>query len=154
MEFVKGGRCLCGEVSYRIKAEPLFTHACHCTTCQKITGTSYWLSMFVLEQDVELLTGELSVVYPPQKHGVAAKHFCANCGCNIYGTHTYLQNLILPATGTFDETDWFAPQAHIYVRSKQPWFTITDGKPQFEKLYDRSQVWPQASLARLEQACK
>jgi hypothetical protein len=149
MSFSQHGQCLCGSVKYKITAKPLFVHACHCTSCQKITGTSHWLSMFVLDSDFELLSGELSIVKPPQKYGVAKKHFCAKCGCNIYGTHSYLKHLILPATGTLDDTTWFAPQAHIYVRSKQPWLELTDNTPQFDKLYNREDVWPQESLTRL-----
>ncbi len=145
----KTGSCLCGEVKYEITQPPLFTHACHCTTCQKITGTSYWLSMFVLDTEFRITQGETHTIHPPQKHGVATKHFGPKCGCNIYGTHTYLKGLVLPATGTFDETNWFAPDAHIYVSSKQPWVNITDGKPQFEKLYNREDVWPKESLDRL-----
>lgn len=149
MAFIKTGSCLCGEITYQITDEPLFTHACHCTTCQKITGTSYWLSMFVLEKDFELLSGTPTKIYPPQQHGVATKHMCSTCGCNIYGTHSYLKGLILPATGTFDNTHWFAPQAHIFARSKQPWVSINDDVPVFEKLYNRDEVWPQESLNRL-----
>lgn len=106
--------------------------------------------MFVLEKDFELLSGKLSVVYPPQRHGVAKKHFCASCGCNIYRTHTYLKNLVLPATGTFEDTTWFEPQAHIFVRSKQPWLELTGDYPTFEKSYTREDVWPEESLARLK----
>lgn len=152
LSFTQEGSCLCGDITYRITDKPLFTHACHCTVCQKITGTSYWLSMFVLENDFEIITGELKIVYPPQTYGVAAKHYCGNCGCNIYGTHTYLKGLVLPATGTFEDTTWFAPQAHIFTRSKQPWVEIPKGAPVFEELYDREQVWPRESLARLNSA--
>lgn len=149
MSFTKKGSCLCGEITYQIKDKPLFIHACHCTTCQKITGTSYWLSMFVLEHDFEILTGKPEIVYPPQQYGVAAKHYCGKCGCNIYGTHTYLANLVLPATGTFEDTSWFEPQAHIFTRSKQPWVQIPKDIPSFEKFYDRNAVWPKDSLDRL-----
>ncbi len=152
MSTVHQGQCLCGELRFQITAKPLFTHACHCTSCQKITGTSYWLSMFVLEQDFEILSGSPSIVYPPQQHGIAKKHFCAKCGCNIYGTHTYLKHLILPATGAFDDTHWFSPQAHIFVGSKQPWVDIDPDIPQFEKLYERDKVWPKESIKRLADA--
>ncbi len=149
MQTVRKGSCLCGAIHYQITAEPLFTHACHCTTCQKITGTSYWLSMFVLAQDFEILTGTPTIIKPPQEHGVAKKHFCEKCGCNIYGTHSFLKNLVLPATGTFNDTSWFQPQAHIFIRSKQPWVHINDDVPQFDKLYQRESVWPQDSIDRL-----
>lgn len=149
MSFNKNGSCLCGEITFKITAEPLFVHACHCTNCQKLTGTSYWLSMLVLAKDFQITSGEPDIVCPPQQHGVATKHFCGKCGCNIYGTHTYLNNLVLPATGTFEKTDWFKPQAHTYIRSKQPWVKISDAVPSFEASYDREEAWPKESLDRL-----
>ena len=104
----------------------------------------------MLDSDFNILKGTPSVVNPPQQFGVAEKHFCNQCGCNIYGTHTYLRGMVLPATGTFNDTDWFSPDAHIFVRSKQPWVAITDNKPQFDMLYNREEVWPEKSLKRLQ----
>lgn len=143
MSFTKKGSCLFGEIAYQVNDAPLFTHACHCTTCQKITGTSYWLSMSVLEKDFEILTGKPEIVYPPQQHGIAAKHYCANCACNVYGTHTYLENLVLPATGTFEDTNWLELKRIIFVRGKQPWIQIPKNVPAFEERYERAKVWPQ-----------
>ena len=33
------GGCLCGQVRYTANADPAFTGVCHCTTCQKESGT-------------------------------------------------------------------------------------------------------------------
>ena len=33
--------CLCGNVRYRVDAEPVMTAVCHCAHCQKQTGTSF-----------------------------------------------------------------------------------------------------------------
>jgi len=150
MAFIQEGQCLCGKVHYQITAEPLFTHACHCTHCQKITGTSYWLSMFVLAKDFKITQGAPAVATPPQKYGIAHKHYCSDCNCNIYGTHSMLPDIVLPATGTFNDTTWFTPQANIYVSSKQPWVKLDKDVPQFEKLYQRDEVWPKASITRLD----
>ncbi len=35
------GGCLCGKVRYTISAEPVFTGVCHCTDCQKATGSAF-----------------------------------------------------------------------------------------------------------------
>ena len=35
------GSCHCGEITYNANAEPLFTFVCHCTTCQKATGSAF-----------------------------------------------------------------------------------------------------------------
>ena len=35
------GGCLCGQVRYSANAEPAFVGVCHCTHCQKQTGTAF-----------------------------------------------------------------------------------------------------------------
>ena len=43
------GRCICGQVKYRITEKPLFTQACHCKDCKIITGSSYVINTSVLD---------------------------------------------------------------------------------------------------------
>ena len=38
------GRCFCEAVKYRITDEPLTFYACHCTDCQKRSGSAFGLS--------------------------------------------------------------------------------------------------------------
>ena len=33
------GACLCGHVRFHLSGGPIVTHACHCTQCQRVTGT-------------------------------------------------------------------------------------------------------------------
>jgi hypothetical protein len=35
------GGCLCGQVRYSAKVDPIFSAVCHCKTCQKQTGTAF-----------------------------------------------------------------------------------------------------------------
>ena len=37
MAKIEGG-CLCGQLRYSTDADPIFTGACHCKNCQKLTG--------------------------------------------------------------------------------------------------------------------
>lgn len=150
MPSIQKGQCLCSSIHFEITAPPLFTHACHCLDCQKICNSSYGLSMFVLHHDFNITKGETRVTYPPQKHGISEHHDCALCGCNIYRTHSYLKGLIFPATSAFNKQDWFAPQAHIFTRSKQAWVRLDPNIPTFEKYYEEEKVWPKKSLQRLK----
>jgi hypothetical protein len=36
------GGCLCGRVRFRTTQAPMRTIACHCTFCQKVTGSAYF----------------------------------------------------------------------------------------------------------------
>ena len=44
------GRCTCGQVSYRMLEPPMFTHCCHCSWCQRETGTAFALNA-IIERD-------------------------------------------------------------------------------------------------------
>jgi hypothetical protein len=52
------GRCLCGAVRYRVTEEPLTLYACHCTDCQKRSGSAFGLSMWVRRAAIEATRGE------------------------------------------------------------------------------------------------
>ena len=41
------GGCACGSVRYRLEADPLIVHACHCRNCQRQTGTSHAVNALV-----------------------------------------------------------------------------------------------------------
>ena len=48
------GRCICGQVKYRITEKPLFTQACHCKDCKIITGSSYVINTSVLDNTLTI----------------------------------------------------------------------------------------------------
>lgn len=41
------GGCACGYVRYRLEARPLIIHCCHCTSCQRETGTAFALNAII-----------------------------------------------------------------------------------------------------------
>ncbi|KAH8891025.1 hypothetical protein GQ53DRAFT_747281 [Thozetella sp. PMI_491] len=38
------GGCACGQVRYRLERPPLIVHCCHCTVCQRETGSGFGLN--------------------------------------------------------------------------------------------------------------
>ena len=53
------GGCLCGAVRYRVKGEPVRSSACHCTYCQRRTGSAFGVGAYFRENDVEIMRGDL-----------------------------------------------------------------------------------------------
>ncbi len=39
-----GGGCTCRSLRYRMMTKPMFVHCCHCTWCQRETGTAFALN--------------------------------------------------------------------------------------------------------------
>ena len=46
------GKCLCGLIQYESDAEPVFTIVCHCTDCQRQTGTVFSMTMGIPKQSL------------------------------------------------------------------------------------------------------
>jgi len=49
------GRCTCGQLQYRVRAEPMFVHCCHCTWCQRETGSAFVLNALVETEHLDLI---------------------------------------------------------------------------------------------------
>jgi len=41
MSTIHEGGCLCRDVRYETTADPIWTTVCHCTFCQKLTGSAF-----------------------------------------------------------------------------------------------------------------
>jgi hypothetical protein len=146
------GGCSCGAVRYRLAPEPLVTHCCHCLNCQRQTGSAFVINL-VLEADrVEVLEGEPQPVDLPRDDGSVQRIYrCPQCQVAIFSEYGG-PALRFVRGGTLDEPSEAAPDVHIYTRSKVPWVTLPDSVPAFEAFYDLKEVWPKASLERLEAA--
>ena len=146
----KEGGCACGAIRYRFEGEPLFVHACHCKHCQRLTGSAFGITMVVAADDFELLSGE-----PAQGEirgdsgGRKSAHWCPSCGSYLWARAERRPGCVSIRPGTLDETDWFAPGAHIWIRSKQDWVALPADIPAFDKAYDPVDLWPAESLRRV-----
>ena len=49
---VHEGGCLCGGVRYRTTAKPMRVTVCHCTFCQKLTGSAYLRRTHLRREDI------------------------------------------------------------------------------------------------------
>ena len=74
------GGCLCGKVRYDIAAPPLMTAVCHCTNCQKQSGSAYSVLIGVPGAAVST-TGTLKTYEDSgDSGGKVMRQFCPECG--------------------------------------------------------------------------
>jgi hypothetical protein len=118
---LKGG-CACGAVRYEIAAPPLAIYACHCTDCQRRTGTAFALNMPVRTSSLRIVAGAPKGWRSASSNGATATSwFCGDCGGRIYGERDGRPDIMVIRAGTLDDTSWVRPAAHFFVRSAQPW---------------------------------
>ena len=143
------GGCSCGGVRYRLTADPLFVHCCHCLNCQRQTGSAFVVNVLIEADRVELLAGEPRAVDVPRDEGMGTQriHRCPSCEVAVYSVYTRPDILFVRA-GTLDDPSWVRPDVHIYTRSKVPWVRLPESVPAFEEFYDVRALWPAESLSR------
>jgi hypothetical protein len=125
-------KCLCGAVQFRVTEEPLTLYACHCTDCQKRSGSAFGLSMWVPRAAIEVTAGEtaLQVLKGADGRGRPGR-MCAQCGARLWSEPEKRATLAVVRAGTLDDTSWLRPIAHIWTRSAQPWFALPEGVPTY-----------------------
>jgi hypothetical protein len=127
------GSCGCGAVRFEV-AEPLVAAAyCHCTRCQKRTGTATQASAKVAPGSVTVLAGEdrLRDWTPP---GGLAKAFCEECGSHLFGRKPETGEIVIVRMAAIDGDPGVRPEAHQFVANAAPWEAIPDdGLPRFEE---------------------
>ena len=143
------GRCACGAVRYRLTAEPLFVHCCHCLNCQRQTGSAFVINALIEKDRLELLSGEPVAVPVPRDDGSQQTIVrCPSCQIALWSFYTR-PDVAFVRAGTLETPSSVKPDVHIYTRSKLPWVTLPASTPAFEAFYDVKGLWPPESLARV-----
>ena len=146
---MKGG-CACGAVRYRLTSKPLFVHCCHCTWCQRETGSAFALNAMIESERVVLEKGEPELVNTPSKSGKGQKIWrCAQCRIALWSNYAGAGDAVrFVRVGTLDSPDRLPPDIHIFTSTKQKWVVLPPGTPAVKEFYNLNQYWPEASLKR------
>jgi hypothetical protein len=121
------GHCLCGQVTYTVTNEdPIMTAICHCTECQRQTGTAFSIVVAVDREDFAVEGASLSSFQTVgSDHGLPVhRHFCSNCGSPIVSLMDLMPDLAFIKAGTLDDASWLEVEAEAWCDSAQPWSGI------------------------------
>lgn len=144
------GGCTCRAVRYRMTGAPMFVHCCHCTWCQRETGTAFAVNALIEADRVVLVQGEPEIVLAPSASGRGQKIArCPTCRIALWSNYAGAGDALnFLRTGTLDAPHGLSPDIHIYTVTKQPWVQLPPDVPGAEEFYEAADHWPAASLAR------
>jgi len=150
---IEGG-CTCAAVRYRLKAPPIFVHCCHCSWCQRETGSAFAVNAFIEASQVELLKGKPATTTLPSASGKGQVFWrCRDCGVTVWSNYAGAGlNIHFVRVGTLDDPARAPPDIHIYNSTKQPWVILPDGVPAVAEFYRPADYWPAVSMARFKAA--
>jgi hypothetical protein len=147
---LREGGCACGAVRYRLTSEPMFVHCCHCLNCQRQSGSAFVINLLIEADRFELIAGDPQPVDAPRDDGSSQRIYrCPTCEIAIFSEYGRPEVRFVRG-GTLDDTRSFAPDVHIFTRSKLDWVGLPEDAAVFDIYYDRHALWPPASLERLD----
>lgn len=131
MSTVLAGGCNCGAVRFEITEPLLGARYCHCTRCQRRTGTAASASAAVAPGAFRIVQGEeqLRAWAPADGH---EKWFCGECGSAVYTRDPTDHTRIGVRMGVIDGDPGVRPSCRQYVAYAAVWEPIPDdGLPRF-----------------------
>ena len=119
------GGCLCGDVRYSATGEPNVISTCHCTDCQKQSGSAF-VEVVAVPNDTFMLHGTThSFTYAGDSGRKKTGSFCPRCGSMLTIYAEGFPGMTLIMGGTLDDTSWLKPTIQLFCDSAQPWVAIS-----------------------------
>jgi len=116
------GSCHCGAICYEARVEPERTAICHCTDCQRLTGSAYRVSVPAEDGSFRLLAGEPATYIKIADNGARrAQVFCPQCGSPLFTYDADHPAAIGLRVGCIDERQALVPRTQNWCRSALPW---------------------------------
>jgi len=125
------GGCACGAVRFELDALPISASWCHCTRCQRRTGTSASPQARIAPGSMRIVRGDTRTREwaPP---GGFAKVFCGECGSSLWSRSPHDPDVISVRLGAFDGDPGVRPGHRQFVVYAAVWDDIPDdGLPRF-----------------------
>lgn len=126
------GGCLCSAVRFKVKGAPLRMAQCHCTDCQRASGTGHMSNVIFNAADVDVSGVTASYASVSDSGNTLTRHFCPTCGGRLFLFSAARPNMIVMAAGAFDDSSWFEPQVVLFTKRRPKWDITTDAVPGFE----------------------
>jgi hypothetical protein len=118
------GGCHCGRIAYEAEIDPRTVWVCHCTDCQKLTGTVFRATIASLPGTFVLRSGKPKIYIKTAESGNKRAHaFCPECGTPIYAaapeSNPSAYGLRVGGIDQRAQLAW--PARQVWCRSALPW---------------------------------
>jgi len=128
------GGCHCGHVTYEAEIDPDKVVICHCTDCQRLTGSAYRVTALTPTSSLRLTANPPKVYTKYGDNGRPRRQFfCPECGSPLFtsgdGEDVATTGI---RVGTINQRGDLRPSRQIWCRSALPWINDIDSLPGVE----------------------
>lgn len=119
------GGCLCGSVRFELTEAPVDAGYCHCTRCQRRTGTAASAQARIDGRAFRLVEDE-GLAGWRHPDGGFEKCFCRECGSHLFSRNPDDPAQMGVRLGAFDRDPGVRPSWRAFVAYAAPWEVIPD----------------------------
>jgi hypothetical protein len=120
------GGCLCGAVRFELAERPSSAGYCHCTRCQRRTGTASSAQARVDGRTFTLTAGAADLEAWRHPDGGFEKCFCRRCGAHLFSRNPDDATQMAVRMSAFDQDPGVRPSSRSFVAYAAPWEPIPD----------------------------
>lgn len=129
------GGCYCGAVRYRAEGDPVLKGQCHCRECQYGSGGGPNFVLGMPEATFAYTQGTPRKFTRQDLESPVTREFCGDCGTQLLSRAPGLAGAVLIKAGTLDDpSEYGQPQMAIFLCDKQPFHTVAEGIPTFDRM--------------------
>lgn len=126
------GGCHCGAIRYEAEIVPERISICHCTDCQRLTGSAYRVTAPARAEDFRLTGIPKAYAKHGDSGGLSLQFFCPNCGSPLYRTDGDGGSIGI-RVGSIDQRHALTPNKQIWCRSALSWVENIEPLPRFDR---------------------
>ena len=126
------GGCLCGDIRYRLTAEPIVSRICWCRDCQRLSSNGTVNAIFP-STALEISGRPSEYVSAADSGNHVRRRFCPRCGSHLFADSTGRAGLTVVRLGTLDDPSSITPAANIWSSSAPAWACLDPALAKVDK---------------------
>lgn len=115
------GSCLCSSIEFECKNHFQQFHLCHCSQCQKASGSAHASNLFTDVDNIVWKKGKSLVSRYDVPGRTITSAFCRKCGSPVPYISGSGKALVVPA-GSLDVKPEITPHSHIFWEERACWY--------------------------------
>jgi hypothetical protein len=121
---IRTAHCCCGSLRVEASGEPKFVVACHCTECQRRTGSVFGVGAYYPKAQITVQGTSNLYVRDGQSGHKLRIHFCPDCGTSVYWEAEFRPDYYGVAVGAFADPQFPLPVRSVWEQTRHPWLVF------------------------------
>lgn len=121
--------CSCGQLQVTVEGEPSRISMCHCTECQRRTGSLFGNRALFRAEQVKLAGDSTTWTRTAESGNRVTFHFCPICGSTVYWEGEGFREHVAVAIGNFADPNFPPPTIAVWEQSRHAWLSLPPDMP-------------------------